>query len=198
MTHTLLPRSTGLLYSLRSLAPRVPSLRLVDLTIVYPGKTLIYINLPSKHRNESNSSGVPPMGYGQDYYTLRSIFISGTPPPVIHIHLRMFDVAGEVPIGDISTSNPSVLPESSRSGAQPVEVDFPEQEKAVFDLWLRELWQEKDESISQFHASGSFSAGTAEKAVTEIPLKLRRKREVLDAFCFFLPAAVGYIWAKAR
>ena len=34
----LLPRSTGLHYSLRSLAPRIPSLQLVDITMSYPGK----------------------------------------------------------------------------------------------------------------------------------------------------------------
>lgn len=37
MTHTLLPRSTGLLYSLRALSPRIPSLQLIDITVAYPG-----------------------------------------------------------------------------------------------------------------------------------------------------------------
>ena len=37
MTHTLLPRSTGLQYSLRALAPRIPALQLVDITVAYPG-----------------------------------------------------------------------------------------------------------------------------------------------------------------
>lgn len=40
MTNTLLPRSTGLHYSLRSLAPRIPTLHLIDVTMVYPGKSL--------------------------------------------------------------------------------------------------------------------------------------------------------------
>jgi 1-acyl-sn-glycerol-3-phosphate acyltransferase len=38
MKHILLPRSTGLHYSLRSLAPRIPDLQLVDLTVAYPGE----------------------------------------------------------------------------------------------------------------------------------------------------------------
>jgi 1-acyl-sn-glycerol-3-phosphate acyltransferase len=38
MTNTLLPRSTGLHYSLRSFAPRVPALQLIDITVVYPGE----------------------------------------------------------------------------------------------------------------------------------------------------------------
>lgn len=44
------------------------------------------------------------MGYGQTYYTLRSIFFDGVPPPRIHLHLRLFDVCKEVPIGDPSSS----------------------------------------------------------------------------------------------
>lgn len=38
MKNILLPRSTGLHYSLRSLAPRIPDLKLLDLTVVYPGE----------------------------------------------------------------------------------------------------------------------------------------------------------------
>lgn len=39
MRNILLPRSTGLHYSLRSLAPRIPDLKLLDLTVVYPGES---------------------------------------------------------------------------------------------------------------------------------------------------------------
>ncbi|KAJ7293311.1 acyltransferase-domain-containing protein [Mycena rebaudengoi] len=169
MTNSLLPRSTGLLYSLRSLAPRIPDLKLIDITTVYPG--------------------IPPMGYGQSYYTLRSIFLHGVPPPAIHMHLRIFDVASNVPTGDLSKTNPAVVPNSK----SPVEVDIPEAEKAAFDLWLRELWQEKDQSITRWFEAASFS-----KTSFDIPLKLRSKREILDAFCFFLPAGAGYVWRAIR
>lgn len=37
MVHTLLPRSTGLHYSLRSLLPRIPKLKVIDVTVAYPG-----------------------------------------------------------------------------------------------------------------------------------------------------------------
>lgn len=172
MTHTLLPRSTGLHYSLRSLSPRIPELRLIDVTVVYPG--------------------IPPLHYGQDFYTLRSVFFDGLPPPVIHMHLRMFDVAREVPIGDLSGSNP----EASLKTGPMVEVDIPEEEKRGFDEWLKGLWKEKDDSIGMFYEANSF---TRENQVTvEIPLKLRRKREMLDAFCFFLPAAAGWAWRKCK
>ena len=58
--------------------------------------------------------GIPPLAYGQSYYTLRSIFFDGVPPPQIHLHLRLFDVNKEVPIGDLT----SKLPLSSISRSQ--------------------------------------------------------------------------------
>jgi len=38
MTNLLLPRSLGLHYSLRSLAPHIPDLSLLDITVIYPGE----------------------------------------------------------------------------------------------------------------------------------------------------------------
>jgi hypothetical protein len=186
MNHILLPRSTGLLFSLRSLAPRVPALRLIDVTMVYPGKC------PTPELSTENlmlDAGVPPKGYGQSYYTLRSIFCDRIPPPAIHIHLRMFDVASEVPIGPISPTD---------DGLRQEEVELPEEEKSRFDLWLRELWQDKDQLISKFHETGNFGLESTkyENLNVEIPLELRRKRDTLDAFCFCGPVVVGYIWAK--
>lgn len=173
MKNMLLPRSTGLHYSLRSLAPRIPGLQLMDLTMVYPG--------------------IPPMGYGQSYYTLRSIFMGGVPPPAVHIHLRIFDVASDVPIGAMPTRKSAV---NGLLNQHPAEVEIPEAEKEQFDVWLRELWQEKDESVTRFLETASFSEGRRPTTVIEIPLRLRRKRDILDAFCFFLPACAFYIWVK--
>jgi Acyltransferase C-terminus len=139
------------------------------------------------------------MGYGQSYYTLRSIFFDGCPPPVIRIHLRCFDVAKDVPIGDISATDPSVLPTRS-SNTQPIEVDLPEEEKAKFELWLQKLWRDKDEMISKFHETGSFISSTeeSERESVQIPVELRNNREILDAFCFFGPAVAGLLWSKLK
>ncbi|KAK0456264.1 acyltransferase-domain-containing protein [Armillaria borealis] len=134
MTHTLLPRSTGLHYSLRSLSPRIPDLRLIDVTVVYPR------------------------------YTMDKTFIP---------YVLCFST---VPIGDLSGSNPS---EASPKTEPMVEVDIPEEEKKGFDEWTNSFAREK-------------------AAQVEIPLKLRRKREMLDAFCFFLPAAAGWAWGKCK
>ncbi|THU94849.1 hypothetical protein K435DRAFT_151938 [Dendrothele bispora CBS 962.96] len=173
MINVLLPRSMGLLFSLRSLSPRVKGLKLIDLTLCYPG--------------------IPPLGYGQSYYTLRSMFLDGVAPPALHIHLRMFDVAKDVPIGDLTGSNPTAAPETSPN-KHTVEVDIPEIERESFDLWLRQLWQEKDESITRWLEKEKFSE--ASPPAVEIPLKLKRTRDYFDAFGFFIPAALGYVWGR--
>ncbi|KAI0778024.1 acyltransferase-domain-containing protein [Trametes elegans] len=184
MTHTLLPRSTGLHYSLRSLAPRIPNLHLLDITMAYPGKSV---------------RGIPSLEYGQDFYTLRSIFLDGIPPPAVHMHIRKFNVNHEVPIGNVSSSNPSVLPNGSAKSA--VEVDVPETEREAFEVWLRDLWREKDKLMGRFLATGSLDAPTAlgdSPVEIEVPLRVRHRYEVLDAFCFFVPAILGWAWSKLR
>ncbi|KIK71227.1 hypothetical protein GYMLUDRAFT_33364 [Collybiopsis luxurians FD-317 M1] len=175
MTNILLPRSTGLLYSLRSLSPRVKDLHLIDVTMVYPG--------------------IPPLGYGQSYYTLRSMFFDGVAPPALHVHLRLFNVQ-DLPIGDLSGTKSPKFPDTSPN-KHAVEVEIPESEKTTFDLWLRDLWREKDESMTRFFEVGRFSK--KEVAEFEIPLRLRRRREIFDAFCFFLPVTVfGCLWSKVK
>jgi hypothetical protein len=39
-----------------------------------------------------------------------------------------------------------------------VEVDIPPMEKEVFDKWLRDLWESKDEDMERFLDTGSFNA----------------------------------------
>ncbi|KAM0788721.1 hypothetical protein ACM66B_002814 [Microbotryomycetes sp. NB124-2] len=80
LKNTLLPRSTGLLYCLRTLSLAMPDLSLYDVTIGY--------------------DGVPAAGYAQDFYTLKTIFGLRTPPPRVHLHLRRYDIR-QVPIGQI-------------------------------------------------------------------------------------------------
>ncbi|KAI0702491.1 acyltransferase-domain-containing protein [Cytidiella melzeri] len=179
MRHCLLPRSTGLHYSLRSLAPRIPSLQLIDITVAYP-------------------AGIPAYKYGQSYYTLRSIFVDGIPPPKVYMHIRKFHVSHEVPIGDLSATNPSAIPQKTLKTklGQPeaVETDIPEAERDKFDLWLRDLWCRKDDDLERYLTTGAFVA-EPEQAI-EIPLALKKKREALDAFCFFVPAFLGWVFSR--
>jgi hypothetical protein len=134
------------------------------------------------------------MGYGQDYYTLRSLFFQGVAPPAVHMHLRKFNVTGDVPIGDLAgTSGYQTLDSKAK---RIVEVDIPSHEKDVFDEWLRKLWQEKDDGMDRFFQTNSLAPKDSTKV--EIPLKLRRTQEILDAFCFFWPAGVAYLWRRMR
>ena len=140
---------------------------------------------PQKMRSSSKfPQGVPPRGYGQSYYTLRSIFCDRVPPPVIHMHLRIFDVAKAVPIGDISKSEGSVN--------NTAELDISERDKVTFDLWLRKLWTEKDDYITKFLEAGSTPN---QQTPVEIPLELRKRSEIAKAYCFFAPLFVAY-WGK--
>lgn len=188
MTYTLLPRSTGLHYSLRALMSSVPSLQLLDITVAYPGMSL---PLHLTRRADFVSSGIPPMGYGQSYYTLRSIFFDGIPPPAIHMHIRRFDVAVDVPIGNISGGM------SKTSPGEPRFVDVPEDERQAFDVWLRDRWIEKDKLIQRFHDTGTLSSSLDKYPEIDIPLELRRKREVFGIFLYFIPA-IGYAWSRLQ
>lgn len=119
-----------LLTSLRQLAVRVPSLELTDLTVGYP--------LP---RTQTST----PL-YPSEFYSLPSIFIHKVPPPELHFHLRFFRL-GDIPLGDLSALK-------SRGKGQGD--DGSEQEKKIFDAWLLERWQEKDDLLRRFNQTGSF------------------------------------------
>lgn len=195
MKNLLLPRSTGLHYTLRSLAPRIPDLCLLDMTVVYPGM-LFFKGNGGAVTTIDLIIGIPPMHYGQDYYTLRSIFFDGVAPPEIHVHLRMFEVTGNVPIGDLASASGAKTP--NPNAQRIVEVDIPDHEKAMFDIWLRKLWTEKDESIDNFFKAGQFNPDSTSTTIVEIPLKLQRKKDILDAFCYFWPGTITYLWRKMR
>lgn len=117
------------------------------------------------------------------------MFFDGVPPPVVHMHIRLFNVR-ELPIGDFS-DKPITL-----ANKNAVDVEIPELEKTKFDIWLRELWREKDESITRFFESGRFSS--KQLPVYKIPLKLRNIRGFLDAFGLLLPTIVAHLWGKAK
>jgi hypothetical protein len=119
------------------------------------------------------------------------------PPPQIHMHLRKFDVQGEVPVGDLSATNPSVIPNgfvAHSAKNEAVETDIPEVEREKFDKWLRDLWNAKDRDVDRYLNTGSFVSDLSSRL--EIPIAIRRKQDVLDAFCFFIPALLGWIVSK--
>lgn len=105
--------------------PSIPDLKLLDITIAYPGA---------------------PFGkYPQDWYGLPSVFWKGVAPPTIRMHLKLYS--------DLATSNeipglqPARLEDSKVKGAQ-------EDQARAFELWLRQVWVDKSERLERMLDSG--------------------------------------------
>lgn len=92
------PRSTGLLFCLRTLLPAVPDLQLLDVTIGYPG--------------------VPFGKYPQEWYSLTSVFFRSVPPPTVRIHLHLHTnlgkTGGDVPALNDLRAGEAATPEETR------------------------------------------------------------------------------------
>lgn len=184
----MLPRSTGLLFSLRTLAPFVPDLHVLDVTIGYPG--------------------IPPAGYGQSWYTIRSVFLDRLPPPEVHLHLRLYQVQRDIPIGNVGAAGDGNVGRGA---------DTSDEEKATFDKWLTQLWREKDDLLEAFYTDGRFWSGakvpagsTAEIKVdgdaktlkgadaVVVPIELRSWTEIPHAFCCFAPTVAVSVYMRVR
>lgn len=136
----------------------MPDLHLLDVTVAY--------------------EGIPRGAYGQSYFTLRSVFLDGVPPPRIHLHLKMFHVTSQIPIGDVDVFSEKA-PSQSRK-----EDEIPMVESAAFEKWLLELWRKKDKMIETFLVQGKFA-----KDGEFLPLRLRTRWDALHS-C----NAVGVGW----
>ncbi|WVO13903.1 hypothetical protein L204_101527 [Cryptococcus depauperatus] len=131
---SLHPRSTGLLFCLRTLLQEIPDLQLLDLTIGYPG--------------------VPYEKYPQDWYGLSSVFLRSVPPPTVHIHLHLYSLSApdlKIPSLGTTADTPDNTGLSSNIGlATP-------QEARAFELWLRGLWDAKEKRMSNFYKEQQFA-----------------------------------------
>ena len=149
MKNQLLPRSTGLLFSLRALKLNVPDLALYDLTVGYPG--------------------LPAHAYAQTYYSLQSIYTAHQGPPTVHLHRRKFDLDG-VPIGRVPGVKDEPVPKK-RIRPHVLDEQLTEDERRVFDEWVRDRWTEKDELLDRFYESGEFPCREGQRK--EIKIELR-------------------------
>jgi Acyltransferase C-terminus len=114
--------------------------------------------------------------YGQDHYTLQSVFGGGQPPRKVHVHLRFFRLS-DIPIGEVSTS----------AAAGDVGSQTSEAERAAFDAWLHKRWIEKDERLKRFYAKGAMDNTVK---VVEVPIALKGLVDLGTLFA----SAVGPIW----
>lgn len=142
MKHQLLPRSTGLQFCLQELKDTVPYL--YDCTIAY--------------------EGIPAGGYGQDIFTLRSVYFQGRPPKSVNMHWRRFKIS-EIPYNDHD----------------------------AMSAWVMERWREKDELLEAFLETGKFPAdveGTGEKEGKYIDTEVKT-RSPLEFFGLFAPVGAA-------
>ena len=155
LKHQILPRSTGLQFCLNELGDTVEYL--YDCTIGY--------------------EGIPPGGYGQDIFTLRSVMIQGRVPKSVNMHWRRFPIH-----------------------------TLPLQDHDAMYAWLQQRWREKDDLLEAFQREGKFPAdveavhiegGPQEKewktAYINTSVKTKRPWEFLQMF-----APVTAVWLVAR
>lgn len=184
-TNLLLPRSTGLLFSLRSLAAGCEELKLIDYTIGY--------------------AGVPKAGRAQEFFTLRSTFMQGVAPPAVHIHFTIYSL-------DQSSPNAPPIGTLPESGVKAAEQDSTQAEKDAFSDWLLQRWREKDVRLTKFYKDGDFINGQylskrgqlpkkAEGQSTdipfiEVPVRLRNLFEFGDTLAWGI--SIPLIWATYK
>lgn len=181
LTTMLHPRSTGLLFCLRTLLPQIPDLQLLDVTIGYPG--------------------VPAGKYPQDYYGLGSIFFRGVPPPTVHIHLHLHT---DLSAGESISGIPSLIPNpppSGTSGAstpasdstlptlaqrqEDTDAEVPlatPDEARAFELWLRKQWIRKDERLKDFAQGEKYTFEEEKQGVEVFELRQVKWYHWLSAF----------------
>lgn len=105
--NVVLPRSLGLQFCLQELRGTVEYL--YDCTIAY--------------------EGIPLGQYGQDIFTLRSVYFQGRPPKSVNMHWRRFAVK-DIPVDD---------------------------DDKMHD-WVMQRWREKDDLIETYIKNGKFQA----------------------------------------
>lgn len=138
--------------------------------------------------------------YGQDYYTLQSIFGHGHSPPAVHIHVRLLDLAS-VPLGSIPhPATVPVPPSSAPPSKKTAEVADPSPEEAkVFDDWVRERWTEKDQLLEHFYKTGKFPAKEGEGS-EEFQVKILHPKDAAQLAFYSLPGYIflGTLWTLIK
>lgn len=165
--HVLIPRARGLRFSIEKLHQSVE--HVYDATIYY--------------------EGIPDAHFGEDFYSMKTMFLDRLYPRKIHVYWRAYKV-----------------------------VDIPWQDEAKFEQWLQARWQEKDDLLDTFRRTGRFQpvpsvapahvtrgdtdGAKVEEGPSEVlpaivaPVELDSLREVLKIFMvpvtFGLLARLGY------
>lgn len=130
--NVLLPRSTGLLTCLHALAPQLPNLQVLDVTVGY--------------------SGVPENIHPHTVITLRRTFLMCRQPRRIHMHLRLLPLRPRAE----DEKTPDLI-----SVPTPRSPTVSDEDKDIFKIWLIDLWRDKDRRLDGFHAKPTKPLGAA-------------------------------------
>lgn len=113
LRYCLLPRVTGMQFALNQLGEDIGGI--FDFTIGYTGTD------PDKEAPE-------------DTFDLRSFFVEGKGPPLIHVHAKYYPIEG-----------------------------IPYQDPVAFAEWLNERFREKDRLLATFHEHGAFEGSKSKR-----------------------------------
>jgi hypothetical protein len=126
--------------------------------------------------------GVPKGKYGQDYYTLRSIFFDGIAPPEVVCHVRFFNVQRDVPLHanrarqrDTGVTLQQRKEAAKAAAKRPDLLEVSEEDKQVFDSWLRERWAEKDAMLEAWYDRGAKGPLVRGEDIEEVVFPIQMK-----------------------
>jgi hypothetical protein len=126
---------------LRTLVHSIPDLSLLDITIGYPG--------------------VPFGEYPQEWYGLGSVFWRSVPPPVVRVHLRLYNNLGSPSSSEVPSLSSSVNAESMAT----IPAATPD-EARTFELWLRDVWTRKEAQVKKFAQLSAKALGTGQDEIS--------------------------------
>jgi lysocardiolipin and lysophospholipid acyltransferase len=129
--HLLLPRSRGLRHSILKLDSSIEYL--YDATIHY--------------------SGIPKGVYGEDYFTLRNMYLRGKFSDRVDVYWRRYRIA-----------------------------DIPYHDEIAFEKWVLNLWYEKDALLEKFEQTGSFLDAPDAAQQIQVPVRLKSPFELFQIF----------------
>ena len=89
-------------------------------------------------------------------YGLFSVFFRSVPPPTVHIHMRLYSNLASGTVPSLTTKASSDVLASS-------------EESRAFELWLRELWTQKEARMTDFYRDHAFTGQDGDSA--SIPIR---------------------------
>ncbi|GME67560.1 unnamed protein product [[Candida] boidinii] len=135
-------------------------------------------------------SGHKNYEFAQDIFTLNNIYLFGKGPKEVHMHIRAFDIK----------KIPGIVPIDSES----ITEDELNSKMDLFQEWLFERWQEKDQLLIDFYKNSKFINNKVDKITNkyESELKLNSIFEIIAVYCIPIFVIIifylTFLFAKSR